>query len=138
MDDLWAEGDVLRGSVSLPPGVTGSFRSGNAAITLAGGTTDFRGIVCDGGSATGSREFPARAPSWSKVTPPGLEPGTNGLKVRCSTIELEGRAARLGLADNAHIIVPRDIVRPPSVPRLERQPCHSDRFRNSRRCSSQP
>lgn len=26
------------------------------------------------------------------VTPPGLEPGTNGLKVHCSAIELEGLA----------------------------------------------
>jgi hypothetical protein len=27
------------------------------------------------------------------VTPPGFEPGTNGLKVHCSAVELEGRAA---------------------------------------------
>ena len=26
---------------------------------------------------------------FSLVTPPGLEPGTNGLKVHCSAIELE-------------------------------------------------
>ena len=30
-------------------------------------------------------------PSWNFLVPPrGLEPRTNGLKVRCSTVELEG------------------------------------------------
>lgn len=33
-----------------------------------------------------------QSPANVLVTPPGLEPGTNGLKVRCSAIELEGRA----------------------------------------------
>ena len=29
---------------------------------------------------------------WWVVTPPGFEPGTCGLKVRCSAVELESRA----------------------------------------------
>ena len=35
------------------------------------------------------------------MPPRGLEPRTNGLKVRCSTVELEGQGARDNSPDNA-------------------------------------
>jgi hypothetical protein len=56
------------------------------------------------GVKIGVRQANARAPNLSRgadflilcgfrvVTPPGFEPGTNGLKVHCSAVELEGRA----------------------------------------------
>ena len=40
----------------------------------------------------GNRRAQKHALSWDYLVPPrGLEPRTNGLKVRCSTVELEGR-----------------------------------------------
>lgn len=43
--------------------------------------------------------FSPRPPKPLLVTPPGFEPGTNGLKVRCSAVELEGQAPLAARAD---------------------------------------
>ena len=46
------------------------------------------------------------------VTPPGFEPGTCGLKVRCSAVELESRKRPTQRCD-ATIILPRSATCPP-------------------------
>jgi hypothetical protein len=43
--------------------------------------------------------------TWEEVRPPGFEPGTCGLRVRCSAIELEARTEIVG--DGAWVTEPR-------------------------------
>lgn len=50
-------------------------------------------------STGGELEWNCKSAVSTVVTPPGLEPGTNGLKVRCSAIELEGQASVNAPAD---------------------------------------